>query len=156
MIASGLKPGLYFAAPLFSSAELSFNQQLAGTLASWFDVYLPQRDGGLLIDLVRRGVDVDVAYESIFRRDMDALRESSVCLMVLDGRSVDEGASFELGVAYSLGKVCIGLQTDARRLLPLGNNPMVQCALRHVFHDADGLLEWAMKFLVTDVAASDI
>lgn len=135
-------PTLYFAAPLFSAAELSFNLSIARRLDQHFDVYLPQRDGGLLVDLVSRGVGVAAAYQSVFDRDVEALRASDIVLIVLDGRAVDEGAAFELGFAAALKKTCVGLQTDPRRLVPLGNNPMIQCALQAVFADVDSLMSW--------------
>lgn len=143
MIIPSSKPVLYFAAPLFNDSEREFNKKVAQSLGKWFDIYLPQRDGGLLTDLVRRGVSVEDAYQSIFERDVQAIRECDLLLIVLDGRSVDEGATFELGLAYSLGKVCLGLQTDSRRLLPIGNNPMIQCALKCVFQDIGELYSWA-------------
>ena len=65
---------------------------------------------------------------------------------MLDGRTIDEGAVFELGVAYSSGKCCVGIQTDPRRLLPLGNNPMVECALDRVFFDTSEMSVWAKEF----------
>jgi nucleoside 2-deoxyribosyltransferase len=60
----------------------------------------------------------------------------------MDGRAIDEGACFELGYAYSRGKICIGLKTDVRRLLPIGDNPMVECALRAIFGDMDEVSTW--------------
>jgi nucleoside 2-deoxyribosyltransferase len=65
----------------------------------------------------------------VFEGDLEAIRNSDVLLMILDGRAPDEGACFELGYAYSLNKVCVGLQTDVRRLLTIGNNPMIVGAL---------------------------
>src|SRR5277367_6492880 len=100
------KPFLYFAAPLFSDGERAFNLRVADAVGRWFDVYLPQRDGSLLANFVSRGVDISVAYQSIFDRDLQAIRECDVCLIVLDGRTVDEGAAFELGFSYALGKAC--------------------------------------------------
>ena len=142
----GDRPLIYFAAPLFSEAELSFNTLTASALEHFVDVYLPQRDGGRLVDLVSKGVCVDEAYESIFSRDIDALRESDALVIVLDGRTIDEGAVFELGVAYATGKLCVGFQTDPRRLLPIGNNPMVACALAQTFNDLASLTNWARDF----------
>jgi nucleoside 2-deoxyribosyltransferase len=134
---------LYIAAPLFSDAELEFNRCLREALGAAFDVYLPQEGGGLFDELVRSGAPPRDAARQIFERDLEALRASDALLIVLDGRSVDEGAAFELGVAYTLGKPCYGLQTDARRLLPTGNNPMIEGALRRVFHTVEELLAWA-------------
>jgi nucleoside 2-deoxyribosyltransferase len=141
-----IRPLIYLAAPLFSEAELVFNLQVTAALEQHLDVYLPQRDGGKLVDLVAKGVHVKHAYASIFERDLEALRESDVLLIVLDGRSVDEGAVFELGVAFATGKRCIGLQTDPRRLLPLGNNPMIECAIERVFNNISELNFWAQNF----------
>jgi nucleoside 2-deoxyribosyltransferase len=69
-----------------------------------------------------------------------------VLLIVLDGRTVNEGASFELGVAYALEKTCLGLQTDPRRLLPIGNNPMIDAALSQVFASIHELICWASRW----------
>ena len=139
------KPSLYFAAPLFSDAELAFNANAVERLERWFDVYLPQRDGGLLADLLSRGVALQAAYKSIFDRDITALRSCDICLIVLDGRTIDEGAAFEVGFAWANGKNCIGLQTDVRRLLPAGNNPMIQCSLSEIFRNLDELCLWASR-----------
>ena len=136
---------LYFAAPLFSAAERSFNVRAAEGLSRAFDVYLPQVDGGLLADLLSEGRSDTEARRLVFERDLDAIRRSDLVLVVLDGRSVDEGASFELGFAFGLGKRCIGLQTDPRRLLPSGNNPMIDGALEHVFSDVEAILTWARE-----------
>jgi len=141
-----MRPTLYFASPLFNESERAFNQRVVDAIARWFDVYLPQRDGGLVADLVRRGVDTKAAYQSIFDRDLQAIRECDVCLIVLDGRTVDEGAAFELGFSYCLGKPCFGFQSDVRRLLPIGNNPMLQGALKQVFSDCSELTAWAERF----------
>ncbi len=51
------KPTLYFAAPLFSDAERTFNVQVVSQLSPFFDVYLPQEHGGLLVDMVDKGMD---------------------------------------------------------------------------------------------------
>jgi nucleoside 2-deoxyribosyltransferase len=114
----------------------------------WFDVYLPQKDGQLFTELVAAGKSVDSARRTIFEEDLAAIRRADIVLVVLDGRTVDEGASFELGFAYAIGKVCVGLQTDSRRLLPLGNNPMVESALQRVFASADELSEWAAQYAI--------
>lgn len=146
MVFKNVRPLVYLAAPLFSESELSFNLKLAKVLEQFLDVYLPQRDGGKLVDLVAQGVAVKEAYKSIFERDLEALRESDALLIVLDGRSIDEGAVFELGVAFSTGKRCVGLQTDPRRLLPLGNNPMIECALERVLPNTLEMSRWAKEF----------
>lgn len=145
MSSYSVRPLVYFAAPLFSEAELSFNLKLTEILEENLDVYLPQRDGGKVVDLVAKGVSAKDAYNSIFERDIEALKESQALLIILDGRSIDEGAAFELGVAFATGKCCVGLQTDPRRLLPIGNNPMIDCSLEQVFYDTSEMSSWAKK-----------
>lgn len=140
------KPRLYFAAPLFSHAERQFNATLALQLRSTFDVYLPQEDGGLVAEMVKTGVDAMQAFVTVFNLDVIEVRKCDVLLIVLDGRTIDEGAAFELGYANALGKLCIGLQTDPRRLIASRNNPMVDCALERIFEDTSSLLAWASMF----------
>lgn len=124
---------IYFAAPLFSEAERSFNRDVVSSLEPDCDVYLPQRDGSLIIDLLERGVPRNEAVSTIFRQDFEALRDCDLVLAVLDGRSVDEGVAVELGLAYGLGKPCWGLKTDFRSLSHFGDNPMIEALLARKF-----------------------
>lgn len=142
------RPLAYFAAPLFSEGELQFNQCVVEKLENYIDVFLPQRDGGKLTDLLGCGVPRAAAYRSIFERDTEAIRNSDVLIIVLDGRSVDEGAAFELGYAYALGKICVGLETDPRRLLPAGHNPMIEVPLHRLFRSVQELVNWASALVV--------
>ena len=140
------RPLVYLAAPLFSQAELEFNLALTERIEASLDVFLPQRDGGKLVDLIARGVEESAAYKSIFDRDLRALDAASALIIVLDGRAIDEGAAFELGYAYAHSKPCFGLQTDPRRLLPAGNNPMIEMPLQKIFRSIDSAGEWADSF----------
>src|SRR5688572_20020117 len=133
---------VYLAAPLFSEAERQFNEQLAVRVGLEHRVFLPQRDGRLLVDLVHSGANPNEAARQVFEHDLVAIRECDCVLAVLDGRTIDEGVAFEVGFAFASGKLCIGLQTDPRRLLPIGNNPMVECSLRTVSSSVEGLLAW--------------
>ncbi|GAJ96251.1 nucleoside 2-deoxyribosyltransferase [Rhizobium rhizogenes] len=138
-----MKPVLYLAAPLFSHSEKAFNVELAGILSVKFDVFLPQRDNHLIVDLIAGGMSVDAARRKVFDGDLAAIQSCDVLFAVLDGRSVDEGTCFELGYAHASGKTCVGLQTDPRRLLPIGNNPMLQCTLTQVLQSLDEVVAWA-------------
>lgn len=140
------RPTMYLAGPLFSAAERAFNASLKQQLAHIFEVYLPQEDGFLLQDLIRDGVSIPDARRTIFQADCNAIRNSDVFLIILDGRSVDEGAAFEFGLAYSWGKLCVGLQTDPRRLIPQGNNPMIESALDYSFPVVHELISWSERF----------
>jgi nucleoside 2-deoxyribosyltransferase len=136
------RPNVYLAGPLFSVNERQWNVSLRNTLSGFCDVYLPQEDGALLVDLVSDGMPVDEAKNAIFERDLQAIERCDILLLVMDGRVIDEGACFELGYAYCRGKICIGLKTDVRSLLPIGDNPMVECALRGTFGDISEISEW--------------
>lgn len=115
---------------------------LRNTLSGLCDVYLPQEDGALLVDLVANGMPVNEAKSAIFSRDLQAIERCDILLLVMDGRVIDEGACFELGYAFSRGKICIGLKTDVRSLLTIGDNPMIECALREIFGDIDEVSGW--------------
>ncbi|WP_122282702.1 nucleoside 2-deoxyribosyltransferase [Pseudomonas syringae group genomosp. 3] len=119
------KPRAYLAAPLFNDMELRYNSELESLLSPFVDVFLPQRDGGLLTKLVADGMQLSQAKKYVFNKDVKAIVESDIIIAVLDGRTVDEGVAFELGYGYALGKICIGLKTDDRALLSTGDNPMI-------------------------------
>jgi nucleoside 2-deoxyribosyltransferase len=136
------RPNVYLAGPLFSPNERQWNISLRDALSDFCDVYLPQEDGALLVDLVANGMPVSEAKNTIFKRDLQAIERCDILLLLMDGRVIDEGACFELGYAFSRGKICIGLKTDVRALLPIGDNPMIECALRKIFGDMDEVFEW--------------
>lgn len=133
---------LYLAAPLFSDAELSFNVFVSDVLSTRFEVYLPQRDGDLLVNLVAKGMSPERAREKIFKQDIKAIEESDYLLIVLDGRAIDEGACFELGFAFSKSVKCFGLQTDSRKVISGKNNPMIDEALIRTFNSVSELEDW--------------
>jgi nucleoside 2-deoxyribosyltransferase len=116
---------------------------LKSILNPYFEVFLPQEDGELILNLIKNGVSNRDAANKIFNSDVNAIKRCDIILVVLDGRAIDEGAAFELGLGFALGKKCIGFQTDIRRLLPIGNNPMIDCALENTFYSVDELLSWA-------------
>jgi nucleoside 2-deoxyribosyltransferase len=133
---------LYLAGPLFSAAEREYCVRIRSILAARFDVYVPHVDGGFLPDLIASGLPPQVARRQVFAADIEAIRASDFLLIVLDGRVVDEGAAFELGVAWSLGKSCLGIKEDFRQLTATGDNPMIECALRTIFRSLAELKEW--------------
>lgn len=134
------RPQMYLAGPLFSVAERSFNVFLKQALSPYFEIYLPQEDGALMPSLLENGYSVTQACQIVFKNDINAIKQSSILLIVLDGRAVDEGACFELGVAHTMGKLCVGLQTDFRRLAPFGNNPMLTGAVAKIYLDIESLV----------------
>jgi nucleoside 2-deoxyribosyltransferase len=134
---------IYLASPLFSLAEKMENVRLCVALERWCDVFLPQRDGELVPHLIHQGLSQADAYRVVFERDVTALRACDAVVINLDGRAVDEGAAFELGFAYAIGKQCVGYRTDVRVLLPWGLNPMVTVPLNQIYACIETLEEWA-------------
>ena len=113
-------PLVYFAGPLFSDAERTFNRTLTAEIESLgYRVFLPQRDGPearenrALLPRHRRRIE-------IFETDYRHIRCCDVFLCILDGRIPDEGAAVELGLAYATRdrsgseRRIIGLHTDSR------------------------------------------
>lgn len=137
---------IYLAAPLFSPSERERNRVLRDAMLEIGDVYLPQEDGGLIFDFIRDGTPIDEAKQRVFDVDTKAISQCDILVIILDGRSVDEGASFELGYAFGLGKTCVGVKTDVRSLFAFGDNPMIECALRHIFANDREFMDWLRAF----------
>jgi nucleoside 2-deoxyribosyltransferase len=143
----------YLAAPLFNERERRFNSELADALAWCCDVFLPQRDGLLLVDLIRDGVSPEFAEMRIFERDRIALSRCNLLIAVLDGAHIDEGVAFEVGFAHARGALCLGLQSDVRRALLSGNNPMIGRAMSAIFTDVAPLIAFLADHQPSDRAS---
>jgi nucleoside 2-deoxyribosyltransferase len=136
------KRNLYLAGPLFNPSERDEAVRISTALSVVFNVYLPHLDGSLLPNLLKEGLEAATAKRKIFAEDIEALRRSEVFFINLNGRTIDEGAAFELGVAWCLGKPCFGYKDDFRQLTLAGDNPMIEGALEKLFYDSDQLLHW--------------
>ena len=95
---------IYLAAPLFTQAEVAFNQSLADQLmAAGYSIYLPQQqcagttDPRELFNICIRGLDA-----------------ASMVLVILDGTDADSGSCFEVGYAFAKNVPIVGLRTDFR------------------------------------------
>jgi len=108
---------LYLAGPLFNSSERECCVRLRSILSEKFEVYAPHINGSLLPNLIDAGVSIQSARRTIFDDDISAIKACDSLLIILNGRVVDEGAAFELGVAWSLGKACFGFKDDFRQLV---------------------------------------
>lgn len=97
---------IYFAGPLFTQAERSWNAAIASALAdAGHDVFLPQ-------DEIR---DLEVLEAGpIFRLDVQGVRSADLLVAVLDGADPDSGTSFECGLAFALGIPIVAVRTDFR------------------------------------------
>jgi len=142
------RPLIYLAAPLFNPMERAFNLKLREALLPHADVYLPQLDGTLLVEALAKGIPYSIAAEHVFEADTSCIARCDALLIVLNGRTIDEGAAFELGVAWSLGKACVGYKDDARQLLAAGDNPMIARALKSVLENLGEAALWAQSLAV--------
>jgi nucleoside 2-deoxyribosyltransferase len=95
---------IYMAGPLFSTAELAFNAELAKELrARGHEVFLPQEHEQ------RKDLPAE-----IFESDVRGLDWAEVVVACLDGPDPDSGTCWELGYAYAKGKPSIVYRTDFR------------------------------------------
>jgi nucleoside 2-deoxyribosyltransferase len=95
---------IYMAGPLFSTAELAFNRELAGLLrARGHEIFLPQEH--------EQRKDMPRA---IFESDVKGLDWADAVVACLDGPDPDSGTCWELGYAYARKKLCIVYRTDFR------------------------------------------
>src|SRR5262249_16508372 len=95
---------IYMAGPLFSTAELAFNRELASALRGrGHEVFLPQENEQRK-DLPR----------AIFESDLKGLDWSEVVVACLDGPDPDSGTCWELGYAYGKNKPAVVYRTDFR------------------------------------------
>lgn len=120
----------YIAGPLFNEAEKAFNLKVDALLQSLgIQTYLPQRDGGESIRLIKQGQSPELVRRRLFELDVTEIRTCDLFISILDGRVPDEGTCVELGMAFILGKISIGYQTDSRRFAMDYNNLMIDNTL---------------------------
>jgi nucleoside 2-deoxyribosyltransferase len=137
---------LYFAAPLFSSAELNFNLRLTERIeALGLEVFLPQRDGILSPE----PESPEEKNRAIFAMDRQRIFDTDIFLYVMDGRVPDEGAAVALGMAHSYktlrkeGLQIIGLHTDSRASFTDSRlNPMLFSPLDFLAGSEEELLDF--------------
>jgi nucleoside 2-deoxyribosyltransferase len=106
---------LYFAGPLFSTAERSWNAEVtAGLRAAGHEVFLPQeqepgRDG-----------------PGIFATDVGGIDWADALVAIMDGPDPDSGTSWEVGYAFGKKPVVL-VRTDFRSMAGAAGeyNPML-------------------------------
>jgi nucleoside 2-deoxyribosyltransferase/predicted secreted protein len=101
---------IYLAAPLFSTAERTYNATLADLLKQHlFEVFLPQEAGD----------DTDMRMKAeqarIFSKNKSDLISADIVVAVIDGADADSGTAWEMGYAYAHNKPVIAVRTDFRR-----------------------------------------
>jgi nucleoside 2-deoxyribosyltransferase len=118
---------LYFAGPLFTTAERAFNKQLADRLAAGgHEVLLPQERGPGDDATAGEGSDARVrsmsAREILLKNKRD-LGAADAVVAIMDGPDPDAGTAWECGYAYALGKPTVLLRTDIRGVGDLTGSP---------------------------------
>lgn len=141
---------IYFAGPLFSKAERDYNQKLCLQIENiGFKVFLPQRDGAELDKPPYQEMTQLQRDKVIFELDVKQVSNSDIFLFVLDGRVPDEGACFELGMAYNQKiqnnseKLIIGIHTDMRAAFINSKlNAMLQGSFDKIFNQEKDLIDY--------------
>lgn len=101
---------IYFAAPLFSQAEQTFNQTVVNQLRienPSFDIFLPQEQG--INDKSTFADSIKIA-----QTDTEAVLKADCLIAVLDGLVIDPGVAAEIGIAYANKIPVIGFLSDPR------------------------------------------
>jgi nucleoside 2-deoxyribosyltransferase len=106
-------PILYYAGPLFTEAERSWNTGNAATLRArlpQWRVLMPQE----FCATFENDSSGKPRYDLIATACLEHLAQSDVVLAILDGPDADSGTCFEAGWAVARGIPVIGLRTDWR------------------------------------------
>lgn len=82
----------------------------------------------------------------IGQNNVQAIRECSILVAVLDGTDVDSGTAAEIGYASALGKLIIGYRGDLR---PSGDNVgcVVNLQVEHFIHGSGGQIVLTLALL---------
>ena len=117
----------YFAGPLFTHAEKTWNLMVADTIrksASDIEVFLPQ--------VKTEAAVMQSDFAEVQRLCLSGIEESDVVIAILDGADSDSGTCFECGYAYAKGVPVIAVRTDVRSGEDQGMNAMLTQSSRRV------------------------
>jgi nucleoside 2-deoxyribosyltransferase len=107
---------VYFAAPLFSTPERTWNAQVTAALrAAGHEVFLPQEK--------EPGKDA----EGIFAADTAGIDSAESLVAIMDGADPDSGTCWEVGYAFGTKKPIVLVRTDFRVMAGMAGeyNPML-------------------------------
>lgn len=94
---------VYFAGPLFTTAERVWNAEIAAALrAAGHEVFLPQEQ--------EPGKDA----AGIFANDVGGIDWADGLVAIMDGPDPDSGTAWEVGYAFGLKKWIVLVRTDIR------------------------------------------
>ncbi len=112
---------IYFAAPLFTSPERTFNKAVATRLeAGGHEVFLPQ-ERGLTSDLDQPPEGEgstprarSMSPRQILDKNLRGLDWADGVVAIMDGSDPDSGTAWECGYAFARGKPTVLFRTDFR------------------------------------------
>lgn len=136
----------YWAAPLFTAAELEFNFKGTSQVESLgFKVFLPQRDNSFS----------KIGGSRCFKRNVLALERSDSIISICDGPDVDSGTAWEVGFAKArqtegrMDKIIL-VRTDFRTASDgeQGINLMVSESAEYIFNSIAELFKYLISLKV--------
>jgi nucleoside 2-deoxyribosyltransferase len=134
---------IYIAAPLFNDSEKKRNIEIQDILKTLgYETFLPQVDGGIAFDILKKDEGISKVRKQVFENDVAAIKRCDIIFCILDGRVPDEGLCIELGIAYALGKRCIGYKTDQRSLDKYGDNLIIEGCLEKILYSEGDIKEY--------------
>jgi nucleoside 2-deoxyribosyltransferase len=142
------KQRLLLAAPRYNEGDRRVVHSLRRILSKHYEVYLLPGAWDQLLLIQLYGVDEAATGAFVGECGYLAVQDCDVVLCVFDGAHIDTGVGIAQGAAAASrrSKPCYALQTDIRRLLPTGNNPMNNGSLaRSPFPTIDAVRSWARR-----------
>lgn len=156
---------VYFASPLFTLQDQTFNLQLHDRILDRVQglglgdkvvIYLPQLNEAI------NDKDAYASAEDILKADCEELRSSDLMIALLDGE--DSGVALETGIAHERGIPLLGLWTDSRQkggtnqkkldaVKEIGQNQFmyINLMLSGAYLASEGILETPEDFITETV-----
>ena len=107
---------IFYSAPLFTLAEISFNESVAHRLKErGYSIFLPQQEC------------LGLQGETIFETCRKGILESDVVLACVDGTDADSGTCWECGFAVGQNKPLVIFRTDFRQTGDTGGFNAMLC-----------------------------
>lgn len=104
---------IYFASPLFTEMEQTYNSAIVTKLRQAFseevEIYLPQENAAIN-DKSNYANSIQIA-----EGDNAHLEKADILIAILDGVTIDAGVASEIGYFYSMNKPIIGVYSDIRQ-----------------------------------------
>lgn len=125
---------VYFAGPLFTQAELTWNRAVADRLrVGGHEILLPQDDCAVCFP-PHVPADATIDWRRVVDICIEDIEKADALVAVLDGPDPDSGTCFEVGYAFKKGVPIIGVRTDLRpgEVVEKGMNAMLAMSCAHV------------------------